>query len=137
VGLAHNEIRAAYKGAFPYPYTEGFVGATRGALSAYVFVSPNYYRSGFWTIYGQIEASVSPAENWHVTGHFGSLNYLDHPVGVRPRHESYYDWRLSAAREFGGIELRAAISGGGPGRQYYYGARSSRTAVTAGASVNF
>lgn len=137
VGLAHNEIRAAYKGAFPYPYTEGYVGARRGGLSAYVFVSPNYYRSGYWTVYGQIEASVSPAADWHLTGHLGALSYLDYPAGYKSGHETYYDWRVSAARELGRFELHTALSGGGPGRQYYYGEPHSRTALTAGASVNF
>lgn len=137
VGAAHNEIRAAYEGASPYPYTEGYVGARRGSLSAYVFVSPNYYRPGFWTVYGQLEASVSPAENWHLTGHVGALSYLDHPTVVVPRHDTYYDWRVSAAHELGRFELHTALSGGGPGRQYYYGERHSRTALTAGASVNF
>jgi uncharacterized protein (TIGR02001 family) len=137
IGLAHNEVRAAYRGAFPYPYTEGYVGATRGAVSAYVFVSPNHYRSGFWTIYGQIEASLSPAANWHVTGHLGSLRNLDRPRGIKVSHYTYYDWRLSAAREFGRFEIHAAVSGGSPGRQYYYGSQHSRTAVTAGASVSF
>jgi uncharacterized protein (TIGR02001 family) len=137
LGVSHNEIRAAYKGAFPYPYTEGYAGATHGPVSAYVFVSPDYYRSGFWTLYGQLEASVSPAENWHVTGHVGSLNYLASPTGISLRRHTYYDWRISAAREFGNVEVHAALSGGGPGRQFYYGERHSRTALTGGASVSF
>jgi hypothetical protein len=137
VGVAHNEVRAAYEGGFAYPYTEGYVGATHGPLSAYVFLSPNYYRSGFWTIYGQVEGSLSPAENWHVTGHVGALTYLGEPAGISLRRYTYYDWRLSVAREFGNVEVHAAVSGGGPGRQYYYGERHSRTAVTGGASVSF
>lgn len=137
LGLAHNEIRAAYEGSFPYPYTEGYVGATHGPLSAYVFVSPNYFRPGFWTLYGQVEGSVSPAPDWHLTGHVGTLTYLDWPAGVTPRRYTYYDWRVSAARELGRVEVHAALLGGGPGRQYYDGARHSRTAVTAGASVSF
>jgi uncharacterized protein (TIGR02001 family) len=137
LGVAHNEIGAAYKGAFPYPYTEGYVGVSHRSVSAYVFVSPNYFRSGFWTVYGQLEASVSPAENWHLTGHVGSLNYLDTPASIVLRRHTYYDWRVSAAREIGRVEIHAALSGGGPGRQNYYGKSHSRTALTGGASISF
>lgn len=137
VGIVHNELRAPYSGGFSYNYTEAYVGATRGPLSAYVFVSPNYFSPGFKTVYGQLEATITPAEDWYVTAHVGSLNYLDAPEPYRIRHETLYDWRLGVAREFGNFEIHAAISGGGPGRQYYYGETHSRTAVTAGASLSF
>lgn len=137
VGVAHNEIRAAYEGAYPYAYTEGYIGASHGPLSAYVFVSPNYYRSGFWTVYGQLEASVSPAQNWHIMGHVGSLHYLSTPAVSGPLRYTYYDWRVGVAREIGALEVHAAVSGGGPRRQYYYGDRHSRTALTGGASISF
>ena len=137
VGVAHNEWDAAYDGAPSYHYTEGYLGVSRSPFSAYVFFSPNYFRPGARTVYGQVEATLSPAENWHVTGHLGSLSYLDRPYAYAAEHETYYDWRIGVTREFGNAELHAAISGGGPGRQYYYGELHSRTAVTAGASMSF
>ena len=137
VGLSHNQFRAAYRGAFPYSYTEAYAGATHGALSAYVFVSPNYYRRDNWTLYGQLEASVTPASDWRLTAHVGSLVSLSMPEAYTRRRKTQHDWRLGVARELGAIEVHAALSGGGPGRQYYYGDTHSRTAVTAGASVSF
>jgi uncharacterized protein (TIGR02001 family) len=136
-GIAHNEIRAAYDGGYPYTYTELYAGATRAPFSAYVFVSPNYFRSDFWTVYGQLEASVSPAEHWHLTAHVGSLNYVDTPPQYTVRRKSLYDWRLGVAREIGNFEIHAALTGGGPGRQYYYGESHSKTAIVAGASLSF
>lgn len=136
VGVAHNEFRPAYYGAYPYTYSEVYAGAMRSPFSAYVFVSPNYFRSDFWTVYGQIEASVSPAKNWHVTAHLGSLNHIDTPEYAVVRR-TLYDWRLGVAREFGNVEIHGALTGGGPGRLYYYGSSHSRTAVVAGASINF
>jgi hypothetical protein len=55
----------------------------------------------------------------------------------RIRNRTLYDWRLGVAREFGNLEVHAAVSGGGPGRQRYYCEAHSRTAVTAGASLSF
>jgi uncharacterized protein (TIGR02001 family) len=138
VGLAHNHFRAAYEGAFPYSYTEAYVGATHGALSAYVFVSPNYYRRDNWSLYGQVEANFTPAKNWRLTAHVGSLVYLyTSPAPYGRRRKTQHDWRLGVARELGAVEVHAALSGGGPGRQFYYGETHSRTALTAGASVSF
>jgi hypothetical protein len=137
VGIARNHFRPAYEGAYPYSYTEGYVGATHGALSAYVFVSPDYYRRGNWTAYGQVEGSLSPAENWRLTAHLGSLVYLRTPGTYARQPKTRYDWRLGVARELGPVEVHAALSGGGPGRQYYYGDTHSMTALTAGASVSF
>jgi uncharacterized protein (TIGR02001 family) len=136
-GIAHNELRAPYGGGFSYDYTEAYAGATRGPLSAYVFVSPNYFRPGFKTVYGQIEATITPAEDWYMTAHIGSLTYLDAPEPYRIRDKTLYDWRFGVARELGNLEVHATVSGGGPGRQRYYGEAHSRTAVTAGASLSF
>jgi uncharacterized protein (TIGR02001 family) len=136
-GVAHNEFRAAYSGGYPYTYTEGYVGATHGPISAYVFVSPNYFRPSFWTVYGQLEASVSPADKWHVTAHVGRLTYVDTPGHYSVQNKRQYDWRLGVAREIGNFEVHAALTGGGPRRQYYYGANHSRTALVAGASLSF
>jgi uncharacterized protein (TIGR02001 family) len=136
-GIARNHFRAAYRGAYPYSYTEGYFGATHGALSAYVFVSPDYYRRGNFTIYGQVEGSVTPAENWRLTAHLGSLVYLSTAEPYASRGKTRYDWRLGVARELGPVEVHAALSGGGPGRQYYYRDTHSMTAVSAGASVSF
>ena len=137
VGVAHNEFRAAYPGGFPYTYSEGYIGATSGPISAYIFVSPNYYHSGFWTVYGQLEGSVSPAKDWTLTAHVGVLNHLYTPEPYYLPHATLYDWRVGVTREFGNLELHTNLSGGGPGRQYSYGESHSRTAVVAGASLTF
>jgi len=137
VGIAHNQLRAPYSGGFSYTYTEGYLGVNRRPISAYVFISPNYFRHDVWTVYGQIEATATPARDWRLTAHVGSLNYLHTPVAYTVRHKTHYDWRLGVAREFGNLEVHAALSGGGPGREYYYGKSHSRTALTAGASVSF
>jgi uncharacterized protein (TIGR02001 family) len=137
VGVAHNGFRAPYSGAFSHAYTEAYVGVTHAQVAAYVFVSPDYFRRDAWTLYGQLEANVSPAKDWRLTAHVGSLNYLYTPTTYVLPHKRYYDWRVGASRELGRVELHAALSGGGPGRQYYYDELHSRTVLTVGASVSF
>jgi uncharacterized protein (TIGR02001 family) len=137
VGIVRNEFRAAYPQAFQYAYTEVYAGATRGPFSAYVFVSPNYFDPGAWTLYGQIEGSVAPAADWRLTAHVGSLNYLSSSETYAIRPNTKFDWRVGITREFGNFEAHAALSGGGPGREYYHGYTHSRTALTAGAAISF
>lgn len=138
VGAAHHQLRTHYPTyAVNYNYTEAYAGVIRGPVSAYVFASPNYFSPDTVTLYGQVEASVSPARNWTLAGHVGSLNYLSTPEYYYGSNASRYDWRLAVQREFGTIEGHVAVSGGGPGRQYYEGEYHSRTALTAGVSASF
>lgn len=137
LGLAHNRFRAAYPGGYRYTYSEGYVGATHGPISAYLFLSPNYYRSGTWTVYGQLEGAFAPAKDWTLAAHVGALEYLSTPEPYPLRHSALYDWRVGATRAFGDFELHVNVSGGGSGRQVYYGASHSRTALVAGGSLSF
>jgi hypothetical protein len=88
-------------------------------------------------LYAQLEASVAPAKDWRLTAHVGSLVNLSAPEAYAGRVRAQHDWRLGVARELGAVEVHAALSGGGPGRQFYYGDTHSRTVVTAGGSVSF
>lgn len=134
VGATHNQLSVPYS---DYNYSEAYVGISRSPVSAYVFVSPNYFRPGVVTVYGQIDASVSPVRNWLISAHLGSLNILERAEYPYSGSSSKYDWRLGIQREFGNLEAHVAVSGGGPGRQYYDGLSHSRTALTAGMSANF
>jgi uncharacterized protein (TIGR02001 family) len=133
VGAAQNQLRTDY---YDYHYTEAYVGFSRSPISAYLFVSPNYFRPGVVTVYGQVDGSLPLARNWLLSAHVGSLNVLDQPAEYRSSR-SKYDWRLGIQREFGNVEAHVAVSGGGPGRQYYDGTTHSRTALTAGISASF
>jgi uncharacterized protein (TIGR02001 family) len=137
-GGAHHQLRSHYSTySVDYNYTEAYVGLSRGPVSAYVFVSPNYFQPDTFTLYGQVEASVSPVRHWMLAAHVGSLNYFSTPEDYYGSNAAHYDWRVAAQREFGTIEAHVAVSGGGPGRQYFEGQSHSRTALTAGVSASF
>jgi uncharacterized protein (TIGR02001 family) len=133
LGVAHDDFRALYPGGRPYRRTEAYLGARRGAFSAYLFASPRYANLDSATLYGQLEATISPARLWRVTAHAGALELLD----ANAPFSSLYDWRLGASRQLGSFELHAAVSGSIPGREAHRAGIPSRTALTAGASYGF
>ena len=113
--------------------TEVYDGATYKFLSGRVAYSPHYFEAGAQTLYGELDANVSPARKLRLDGHVGVLV----PLAYRDMGESartQYDWRIGAAREVGPLSLHAILTGGGPGRDYYGGHWHSRTAFVLGLS---
>ena len=135
-GLVHSQYRFPYYGRTrSRSYTEAYVAAHVRDFTARVFYSPHYFRDGVSTVYGEVEAAYQPSPNWRLNAHAGVLTYLATPAYFDSR--TSYDWRLSASRQFGAAEVHAAVSGGGPGEDYYDGRAHDRTALTVGASLNF
>ncbi len=136
-GVVRSQYRAPDPTTRSHNYTELYLGMTADPISARVYYSPDYFRSGVSTLYGEIEGTVRPAKNWRLNAHLGSLVYLTTPANYFPGRQARYDWQAGVARQFGNLDLHAAISGGGPGREYYSGKLRSKTALTAGASWSF
>ena len=114
-------------------YTEIYAGVARKWLSSRIYYSPHYFENGTSTLYGELNASVSPARKWRIEGHIGMLV----PVSYRPDAlitRTSHDWSIGVAREVGPLSLHATLSGGGPGKDYYNYEPHSRTAVVFGAS---
>ena len=116
-------------------YDEAYVGLNAHNISARVSYSPHYFRPGATTLYGEVEAGFQPAAKWRLSGHAGVLKYLTAPEYFDDR--TRFDWRLSASREFGRLELHSALSGGSARRRYSYHTGDSGIALTAGATLNF
>jgi len=140
-GVHRTQYRAAYPGGRTTRYTEGYIGLTAHRVTARVFYSPDYLAEGVSTLYGELDGGIEPAPNWRLNAHVGALVYLDagdeYYVGYRPSDATRYDWRVGVSHRLGRVELHAAVSGGGPGSDYYAGRLHDRTALTAGASWSF
>lgn len=117
-------------------YTEGYVGGAFHNLSAHIFYSPDYLRSGARTVYGEIEGSTETWAQIRLAAHVGYLDYISFPAGA-PARADQCDWRLSAARFIAPFDLHLAVSGGGPGADYYLHYPHGRTTLTAGLSWAF
>jgi uncharacterized protein (TIGR02001 family) len=143
IGVSRFQFRSGYPGGRPVEYTEAYVGITVQPITARVSLSPDYLRPGAWTLYSEVEAGVRPAAHLRLSAHVGTLVYLRDGTAVpgiyvvSPQPRQHYDWRLSASRQIGWFDLHAALSGGGPGYDYYEAQPHSRTRVTVGASWNF
>ncbi|HUE79358.1 MAG TPA: TorF family putative porin [Sphingomicrobium sp.] len=135
-GVIHFQSRYPYFGSTQSShYTEAYVAAHVREFTARVFYSPHYFRDGVSTAYGELDAAIQPSANWRLNAHVGLLAYLTTPVYFD--RSTSYDWRLRASRQFGAVEVHAAVTGGGPGKDYYGGAAHDRTALTVGGSLNF
>ena len=114
-------------------YTELYAGVTHKFLSSRITFAPHYFEHGASTLYGEVDANVTPVRKLHLNGHFGAL----FPISYRDESESpdvQYDWRVGAAREFGGMSLHLIWSGGGPGKDFYRGRYHDRNALMVGLS---
>lgn len=134
-GIVRSEYEAPYRRRRSRHYTEAYVGLGYDRFIARLSYSPDYFHPDAETLYGEVEAAIQPAPEWRLNAHVGTLVYLRSPYYLR--HTTYYDWRVGASRQLGNVEVHAALSGGGPGKDYYGGYPRSRTALTAGASWSF
>lgn len=116
-------------------YTEVYLGVTAHGFASRIYYSPDYLRPGAHTLYAEIQSTLSLAPGWRLSGHAGLLAHLTDPPRYTPRE--HYDWRLTLGHELGRVDLRATLSGAGPGNDYYSGRRRSATALTFGASLPF
>jgi uncharacterized protein (TIGR02001 family) len=136
-GVTRSQYRSPDRNSRSHNYTEVYLGLASDPFSARIYYSPDYFRPDVSTLYGEVEATFRPAKHWRLNGHLGSLIYLSTPARYIPGREARYDWRVGVSRELGSFDLHAALSGGGPGKEYYSGELHSKIALTAGASWSF
>lgn len=117
-------------------YTEVYAGFQTGMFASHLYFSPSYFGRNDPTMYGEVEATMRPADRLRLNMHLGALVYLDPPPGPLSR-TTQYDWRLTALRRMGPLDLSLSLSGGGPGHDYYAGASHNRTALIGGVSWTF
>jgi len=136
-GIARSQYRSPDRESRSHNYTEVYLGLASGPFSARVYYSPDYDQADVSSFYAEVEATFRPATNWRLNGHLGSQIYLVTPTQYLGGRAARYDWRLGVARELGSFDLHAALSGGGPGKDYYSGSFHGKVSLTAGASWSF
>lgn len=131
MGVVHSRYTKYFSGGRAADYTEAYVGLITDHFSSHIHYSPDYFRRGVSTIYADVEGVVGPASNWRLNAHFGVLTQTS---GPRPpgAARSHYDWRLGIARQAGAFDMQLALTGGGPGHDYYDGRAHSRNALVFG-----
>jgi len=133
IGAVHSEYSRYGRWVSARSSTELYAGATFRFLSARLAYSPHYFEPGARTLYGEINANVSPLRKVHLAAHAGLLA----PLGYRDSSGSkdlQYDWRIGVSRDVGRATFHLIGSGGGPGRDYYRDRGHSRNALIVGVS---
>jgi uncharacterized protein (TIGR02001 family) len=135
-GVTHLEYFGVGPNGYSAGYTELYGGVASRHLSARLYYSPNYYRPGVETLYGELGGNVGLAAGVRLNAHLGALGYLTSPTGL-PSARMQYDWLVGASRQFGAADLHLSISGGGPNEPYPFEQPRRRTAIILGAGYAF
>ncbi len=117
-------------------YTEIYLGTSSHSFATHLYYSPDYFRRGTHTLYGEVDGTITPIKRFRLNGHIGLTGYVARPVATTAP-ATRYDWGVTLARRLGPMDVHAGVSGGGPGRDYYGGQMRNRTAFVAGASWTF
>ena len=131
-GVTRSEYIAAGPGGYHTGYAEVYAGLSTRRLSLHLAYSPDYFRAGSKTLYSDLEGNAGIVAGIRLNAHIGMLNFVD-----RPGARTQYDWRIGASRQFGAIDVHAALSGGGPSPDTYDGQAHSKTALVVGAGYTF
>jgi uncharacterized protein (TIGR02001 family) len=134
-GLSHLDLYQRYGVHDRLGYTEGYVGLSASSVSARLSYSPDYFKTGAQTLYGEVDWASRPVAEFRFNAHLGWLDYLALPTGYRRR--SQYDWRLGVSRPAGPFDLHLALTGGGPGQDFYDLRPHDKTALSGGVSWSY
>jgi uncharacterized protein (TIGR02001 family) len=135
LGLSHLDLFQRYGAHERLGYTEAYAGVLADSVSARLYYSPGYFRSGVQTLYGEVDWASRPVAEFRFNAHLGWLDYLALPAGFRRRGQ--YDWRLGVSRPLGPFDLHLALTGGGPGPDFYDLHPHNKTALSGGVSWTF
>jgi uncharacterized protein (TIGR02001 family) len=136
LGIVNSTYGSYFSGRYIADYTELYAGVIGRRMAAHIRYSPNYFRADVHTVYAEVDGTKPVTPGAHLNAHFGVL----HQFAGRDffgRRRTYYDWRVSGTTGVGPFELQLALSGGGPGSDYYDSRPHSRQAVTVGLTFSF
>lgn len=85
-------------------YNQLYVGVSKDALDAHLYISPNYPDRGSGTAYLDLNGALRPVEGWRLSGHAGALVGLG-GTQLQGGRRTRYDAKLAVAREWGSHEI--------------------------------
>ncbi|MDQ2861009.1 MAG: TorF family putative porin [Pseudomonadota bacterium] len=136
VGITNQNISKYYDQRYVLNYAQVYTGLSTAHFSYYVYYSPNYFGTGYRTVYADVSAAFRPARRWRVFGHAGVLAAF----GATGRPQSayqQYDFRAGVAAQFKGGEVRIIWTTVRPGTDYLAGQLQSHPTLTLGATAFF
>jgi uncharacterized protein (TIGR02001 family) len=136
LGVINSNYTSYASGGRSTGYTELYAGLGTNHLSGRIGASPDYFRGGAYTLYGELNGSIGRAAGWHLIVHGGLLRWLN---DRKPRGSpvTHYDWQVGIARRFGRFGAHFGWAAGGPNEDFYAGRARGHGAIVAGADFAF
>jgi uncharacterized protein (TIGR02001 family) len=103
-GLNNVDLTLHLDRRYRIEYNQLYVGVSKGALDAHLYVSPNYPDRSSGSAYLDLSGAVRPAQGWRVSGHVGALIGLGGTELLDDRR-TRYDVRVGVAREWTSHEI--------------------------------
>ncbi len=138
LGVTHADFETYGAPGGRITYSEAYAGLSARDVSAHVFYSPDYLRTGVRTLYVSLDGARLVGRRVRLFGHAGLIA----PLGSTPAYgagglDARYDLRAGAAVRRGPLEFQLAWSHLGPGRGYRPDAGRRRDALIAAATWAF
>ncbi|HTK34428.1 MAG TPA: TorF family putative porin [Caulobacteraceae bacterium] len=114
-------------------YNEVYAGVSKGAVSVYAHLSPDYIGVNRGTAYFDLNWTTRPRDHLRLFWHAGLLT----PLGVSGDRSLRYDLRTGVAVEFSRGEVQLAWTKVGPRMDYPFGRRQSPEALVVSAAGFF
>jgi len=128
VGVSNANYTKAYAGGASTSDQEVYVGLSGHGVTGRLFYSPDYFRHGYSTVYGELSGVMRPRPSWRLSGQVGVLSRTG---GGEAKDRVQLDWRLAVAKEIKALTLETAIIGSSGGEADREGARRNTTVVVA------
>ena len=112
-------------------YTEVYASLAGKLLSGRIFLSPDYFKPGVWTAYGEVDGNLPAGDKLRFIGHAGMLLPLERH-GDTEDYRPEFDWKLGIARDFGALAASVAWTGVRGGRDFDQNRYRRRTALVFG-----
>ena len=110
VGVNNVDLSLYLDRKYTIRYNQLYLGVSKGALDAHLYLSPNYPRRGDGSAYLDLNGALRPANHWRLTGHAGALVGLG-GAELQDGRRARYDLRLGLAREYANHEISLAWTG--------------------------
>jgi len=136
MGVVNTNYTSRFSGGYNANYTELYAGIITNHFSSHLYYSPDYFRAGLSTLYGEVDGVVNPFGNWRFTAHAGLLQQISGAQRLGPGR-TFADWRLGVAEKVGPFDLQVAWTGAGPGQDSYGGQKRGHDALVFGVSYSF
>jgi uncharacterized protein (TIGR02001 family) len=132
MGLTRQSLSEYAGRRYALNYSEAYVGVIGSRMSAHLSYSPDYLRTGYRSLYADVEGALKPADDWWLFAHLGATLPL---ADAGPPRRRRYDLKAGISRQFHNLQVQAIVTATTPAPPFP--SPQDRTALVFGASYSF